>query len=108
MSVPNWYSLILLALAAYRVWRLIAEDDILDRPRRYVTRLGTKWQKDGDPLPKGYRLGLAQFITCPWCLGAHSAFAFWLAWIFWPHGTLVVAAPLAISTLVPFASKIAE
>ena len=39
MSVPGWYELLLLSLAAWRVFHLLAEDDILDRPRRYVTRL---------------------------------------------------------------------
>ena len=32
-QIPTWYGTILLSLAAYRVWRVLAEDTILDRPR---------------------------------------------------------------------------
>lgn len=106
MSVPNWYEILLLAAAAFRVWRLISEDSILDKPRRYVTRLGNKWQKEGDPLPKEYRFGLAGFIDCPWCSGAWIGLAWWGAWQEWPHGTLVAAAPFAISALIGFAASL--
>lgn len=63
MSIPYWYELVLLALAAWRCFQLLAEDDILDTPRRYVTsRLDEKWQL---------------FIECPYCAG----FWIWVAWI---------------------------
>lgn len=105
MSIPDWYALVLLALASFRSWRLLAEDDILDRPRRYVTRLGSTWQKEGDQLPKDYRMGLNNFLTCPWCLGFWMALAWWGAWQAWPHGTLVVSVPLALSALLVGAEK---
>lgn len=108
MNIPNWYALVLLALAAFRVWKLAAEDDILDRPRRYVTRLGSGWKKEGDPLPDGYRYRLAAFISCEWCLGFYVALGWWGLWSAWPHGTLIAAAPLAISALLPLAAKISE
>lgn len=106
MNVPDWYELVLLAAAAFRSWRLLAEDDILDRPRRYVTGLGGKWQKEGDPLPDGYRIGLGSFIVCAWCLGAWLALAWWGAWQAWPHGTLVVAVPFVLSALVPLSERL--
>ena len=99
MSIPNWYEIILLALAAFRVWRLLAEDDILDRPRRYVTRLPRSWQPD-DPLGMRYRASLAAFISCPWCLGFWIVVAFWAAWQAWPHAVLVISVPLAVSAVV--------
>ena len=108
MDIPGWYALLLLAAAAYRTWTLLAKDDILNRPRRYVTRLGDKWRKDGDPLPAGYRLGLANFLDCPWCLGAWTAFAWWGAWQAWPHVTIVASAPLAISALLALISRLGE
>jgi hypothetical protein len=103
--VPDWWSFVILALAVFRIYRLIAEDDILDRPRRYVTRLGDKWEKEGDPTPPGYRERLGNFVTCPYCLGFWIALAFWGAWQIEPHGTLVFAAPWVISAGVVAAHR---
>ena len=104
MSVPGWYSLALLSLAGFRSWRFLAEDDLLDRPRRYVTGLGSKWEKEGDPVPEDYRIGLGSFIACSWCLGFWVAVAWWGAWQAWPHGTEVAAALVALSALVAMLS----
>lgn len=106
MSVPGWYVLLLLSLAAFRTWRLIAEDDILDRPRRYVTRLGDRWEKDGDPIPSDYRIGLGKFLACSWCLGFWVALAWWGAWQVAPLETEVVSVPLAIAALLPLLDKV--
>ena len=82
--IPSWYALILLTLAAYRTWRLLAEDTILDRPRSRLIR----------------REGVSEFVSCPWCLGFWLAVVWWAAWWAWPHGVLVAAAPFAVSALV--------
>lgn len=82
MTIPGWYELVLLALAAYRTWKLLAEDTILDGPRRYVT--GTA----------------RELLECPWCLGFWISWAWWCAWIAWPNGTLIVSVPFALSVLV--------
>ena len=105
MNVPQWYALLLLALAAWRIYMLLALDSILDKPRRYVTGLGWEW-KEGKPVPKGYREWLAEFIECPYCLGFWVGLAWWGAWQAWPHGTLVVAAPFAISAGIIGAHKL--
>lgn len=82
----------LLALAAWRVFQLIAEDEILNRPRRYVTaRLDAKWQL---------------FIECPYCAGFWIAVAWWVAFQIWEFGTLVVAVPFALSAGVVAAAKV--
>ena len=99
MSVPEWYELLLLGLGAWRMFHLLAYDDILDRPRRYVTRLDPRWQKEGDPTGDRYREGLAEFIQCPFCLGFWVALGWWAAWEAWPD-TLIVAVPFALSALV--------
>lgn len=104
--IPDWYEIVLLSLAAWRVWHLIAEDDILDRPRRYITRLGPKWEKEGDPVPPDYRVGLANFLTCPYCFGFWVAIAWWIAWLIFPYETLVAAVPFVISAGVITAAKI--
>lgn len=67
--IPEPYLFVLLALVAYRAWRLVAEDEILERPRRWLVRLPRNWQ-EGQPIPQAYREKLALFITCPWCAGA--------------------------------------
>lgn len=80
-QIPDWWAVALLSLAAFRLWRLLAEDTILDGPRAKLVR---------------YR----EFVTCPWCLGAWVAIGWWLAWCAWPHWSLIVATPFAISALV--------
>ena len=106
MKIPDWYEVILLSLAAWRLWYLIAEDDILDKPRRYVTRLGDKWESEGDPIPKEYRIGFANWLTCPYCFGAWIALAWWGAWLIWPYESLLAAAPFVISTGVIATAKV--
>ena len=105
MKIPNWYELILLAAAAYRLWRLLALDDIFDRPRRWFLRLGDTWEKDGDPVPDSYRAGWAEFLLCPWCLGAWLSLGWWIGFQAWPHAAVVVAVPFAISALVGAAAQ---
>lgn len=97
MSVPNWYQLLLLVLAAFRTWKLLADDDLLDGLRRHVTRLGAY---ESGPFPPGYRKKLGDFISCPWCFGFWISLAWWGMWQWLPHGTLVVASVAAISALV--------
>lgn len=96
MTLPNWYGVLLLALAAWRTFNLVALDDITDRPRRYVTGLGWGW-KEGQPLPRTYREWLADWIQCPYCLGAWVAIGWFVAYEIWPQGTLITAVPFALS-----------
>lgn len=84
-AIPNWYALVLLSLAAYRIWRLLAHDQILDRLRHRVVRADTERE---------------EFLQCPYCAGFWVALAWWLAWVAWPDWTLVVAVPFAISAMV--------
>ena len=102
MSIPGWYELLLLSLAAYRIWRFVGEDDLFDRPRRWLVRLGPDWSEEGDPVPTDYRVGLASFLTCPWCLGFWVSLALWCSYQVWEFGTVIVSVPLAISSLVGF------
>lgn len=98
MSVPGWWEAALLALASHRIFRLIALDTILDRPRAWALNAGD-WRPDsGDDPPRRFRAGLATFISCPWCAGFWITVAVYVFWQIFPHATLVVAAPLAISS----------
>jgi hypothetical protein len=94
VTIPNWYGLVLLGLAAYRTWKLLAEDTILDKPRAWFVYGFRKWRGNGSA---GY---VSEFIACPWCLGFWTALAWWGAWQLWPHGTAVAAIPFAASAIV--------
>ena len=81
--MPDWWEALLLALAAWRVWHLIALDDLTDRPRRYVTAGREK---------------LLDFIECPYCLGFWVALAWIGAFALDDTVTLWVALPFAVNT----------
>ena len=106
MSVPNWYEIVLLSLAAWRTFQLLAADSITEPLRRYVTRLGTKWEKEGDALPKEYREKWALFIGCPYCLGAWIGIVWWVAWEIFPTETLIATVPFVISAGVVAGDKL--
>lgn len=101
MNVPGPWSAILLALASYRIWKLLAEDSILDTPRHRLVRLPDDWQ-EGRALPKDYRYKLAEFINCPWCFGFWISIAVWILWQIDEHWTTVFAVPFAISAALGF------
>ncbi len=99
-QIPGVWAFVLIAAASYRLWRLLAEDEILDRPRRKLLRLGS-WQEPEQP-PSGYRAKVGEFLTCPWCLGWWIALVWWAAWIAWEEWAVVVAVPFALSAAVAF------
>jgi hypothetical protein len=102
VTAPGWYALLLIALAAMRTTRLAGWDTISAGLRRRVTG----WTDDGTwtrpTAPRAARIGSAMqaWLHCPWCAGAWHAAGWWAAWSAWPGGTLVVAAPFAISMIV--------
>lgn len=91
--VPEPWPFILLALAAFRIWKLLADDEILDTPRDRFLR----WFGPRDQRPSA---AIWLFLVCPWCLGFWVSLAVWGAWLFWPHSVLVVCVPFAISAVV--------
>ena len=107
MTVPSWYAFALLALAAYRTFRLVGEDTVLDRPRHWLVRLPRKW-KEGDAIPESYRQELALWLQCPWCAGFWHTLAWLAAWQIWPHATLVAAALFALSAVVGIAGHLLD
>jgi uncharacterized protein DUF1360 len=104
VRVPDWFVLVVLALASFRTWRLVARDTILDWPRNVAVGLPRRWS-EGDPIPAGYREHLAVWIECMWCQGFYHAVGWWAAWVFWPHATVWVAVPWALSALLALAAK---
>jgi hypothetical protein len=73
---------VLVALAAYRSWKLVGDDDIA---AGFRARLPA---------------GPGTFVGCPWCAGSWVAAGWWAAWEQWPDGTATAAIPFALATLV--------
>ena len=96
MTFPDWWAVTLIALAAYRLYRIVGEDKITERPRHWVL-YELEFRKEG----RGSYWN--EFIECPWCAG------FWISGLllllyaalegWWNAGGFVVTW-LAISSLV--------
>jgi uncharacterized protein DUF1360 len=96
MRIPDWYEGLLLGVAAWRTFQLLAFDDILSRPRNWLLHLDADWKDPGYVLPENYRFEWAQFITCAYCAGTWVATAWWVAWQISGKWTLVVASLVAL------------
>ena len=103
---PSPLTLLVLALAAYRTWRLAAQDTILTalRDRALGFReTGTRYLADRDrveTLGETRRKLLAEWLLCPWCSGLWVSAGGYGAWLLWPTGCLYGAVPLALSAAV--------
>jgi hypothetical protein len=71
------YTLVI-GLASYRLWRLVAEDAITEGPREWVLARS----------PEKVR----ELIECPWCLGSWLAFG--VTWL--TDATIGVPAPVLV------------
>lgn len=105
MKVPDWYAFVLLGIAAWRMFNLLAHDKIFEKPRRWLTRLPYDWDVT-KPLPKEYKMKWALFINCPYCAG------FWI-WALWfaayevtQKPTLIAAAFMAGNAIVVALAKV--
>lgn len=85
---PMWW-LLLYAIAAARLTRLIALDAIGDRPREWITTRTDNTRA----------AALGYLVNCPWCVGVWVATAVTAAaalghgspWIMWPIIALTLA-----------------
>lgn len=93
--IPGPWVALLIGLAAFRTFRLIGYDTILNRPRYWFLR------KEEAHDPEGrYKRELDIFLHCPWCLGFWVTVAWWGAWQLWPQQTTWFAVPWALSAFV--------
>lgn len=76
----------MLAAAAYRLWRLAAEDEIADRPRAWITARLPEW--------------FSEQLECPWCSGFWISLGAVGAHKIAPRATVTATLPLAVSTAV--------
>lgn len=105
--IPEPYVLILLALGAMRITRLIGWDTITDPIRSRITG-----HHHGSHTKSGKRAGAKHdratwmlFLTCPWCQGFYTCAIIWGAWQVWPHWTLIVLTPFALNEIVGLGVK---
>lgn len=84
-----------LALAVYRLWRIIAVDQITEPIRNlFIWNNTPLWN------------WITDLVTCPWCLGFHLSIVMWALWTFLPQVGYPVVTILAMSTLVGLIGKL--
>lgn len=118
VRIPDAWQFVLLALAAYRIYRLIARDTITEPLRAAISYPDEEnVSLDDDPkdrilikgvdydLPKGWRVYVATLIRCPWCAGFYVSVGTWLLWDIWPRQVLFAATPWAIAAVLGLAKK---
>jgi hypothetical protein len=87
--IPTPYHLLILALAAYRVTRLITHDTIFNSLRERI------WKRSP---PENNRLGY--WITCEWCASIWVASTLVVMYIIATEATVVICCALAVSAVV--------
>lgn len=84
--MPSPFEALLLALAAWRVWHLIANDDLTEPLRdRYLKNEA-----------------VLDYVECPYCLGAWVAGAWVVAFALWPDGVVWAALVFAVAAVPVF------
>lgn len=98
MSTADLLGLLVLSLGAWRVWRILSTDVVLDWPRDRI--LGATQPLAGGPIHYT-RPRLAEFVGCPWCLGWWIALGAFAAWHWWSKtDSVLIAIPFALSTVI--------
>lgn len=106
MEVPTWWEAVLLSVAAWRVFNLLAHDKITDRLRRWFLNIPNEWEKDGDPVGEDFRLKWALFLICPYCAGFWIGVVWWVSWLIFPTETLFFTIPFVLNAGVIAQAKI--
>jgi hypothetical protein len=88
-------ALVVDALAAYRVVKLIRDDRVFEPVRLRVL------DRNGPP----ERSRLSYLMACPWCLSFYAGAALTLGRARWPRTTEAVARTFAISAVTGVASQ---
>lgn len=90
----GWLWLLVDALAVYRLARLVTQDDILIRPRTWLT---TRWPvKPGKP---------SELVVCPWCVSIWLGLAVYAFTRYVPDIWVWAAVPLALSAVAGYLSE---
>lgn len=116
--IPEPWEFAALALAAFRLARLVGWDDFppVARARAWLSgevvtttaTLNARMGVSAEALTAvvSYRRPtLAHFLGCAYCQGAWIAGAVYGAWVAYPRATLYAAAPLALSAAVGIVAR---
>jgi hypothetical protein len=97
-ATPTLVELLILSLAAYRLFRFLALDSFppMVAARTWITGETDEGERTGARRP-GW---LADLFACPYCLGWWISLALVSAWWAWPTAALAFALPWAVSALV--------
>lgn len=124
-QVPTWFAFVLLALASFRIVRLVAWDDLTttlrtrvlgvsDTEHHELARDIDAAQEAGDnpweawPAPPPIsrrRFYFSRLVRCPWCLSVWCCAAIWGAWLVWPGEVTFLAVPFALAASVGLIAK---
>lgn len=103
---PTAVELVVLALGAFRLTRLLGWDTmpLLMRARVWVTG---RELIDGEVVVRNPDRDewIDDLVSCPWCLGWWVCLATAGAWWVWPTATIAVALPLALSAAVGLVAR---
>ncbi len=93
--IPSALELVVLSLGAFRVYRLLGQDEILSPLRDRLT--DARETRDGWVFR---RPRIATFLTCPWCCGFWVSLIVYGSWLSDSRPTLYAMTPFAISAAV--------
>lgn len=96
--IPAAIPLLVLALAAFRTYRLVTRDDFPPIVRARNWLVGVRFGHGG--ATSFSRPLLADWLACEWCSGLWWSAAWYAAWAEWPRETLYAAVPAALSAAV--------
>lgn len=116
------WEFVVVALGAFRLWRIAARDTITEKAREAVTGYdddeapplkAAESSRPPSTIEDENRYGswrvsvyLSALIRCPWCLGFYVSVGTYVAWRLWPDATIVAATVLALSTLLGLLGKL--
>jgi hypothetical protein len=90
--IPSLFEFVILALATYRICRLLIEDRLLDAPRNWF------FSKVSPSTQFGY------LFTCYYCLSMYAGTFIFICYTIVPTVTLPVACVLALSAVTGYIS----
>jgi hypothetical protein len=95
MQLPAWLLVALVALATFRLARLLTADEITRPIRDWVYRRDDR--RPGRQPDDGQLGRLAYFITCPWCVSMYAGPATAFVAVWWPTNRAVLVALVGLA-----------
>jgi hypothetical protein len=110
--LPSPFAFLVLALAAFRLTRLVGWDEFPPAVRARQALTGETVHHNvtdsQGPIYRWRRPTLAKFLACPYCVGFWIGLAVYLLWVFLPTQTFYAALPLALSAAVGITARMLD